>query len=632
MGIPSYFSYIIKNHTNIIRKRRHLKNKFSSLYMDCNSIIYDCVRSIESDSEVKPRGYNIEDAIITAVIAKIEKYLDEIQPSNVIYIAFDGVAPYAKMEQQRTRRHKTGYLSEIARKSEKYGMGLKRGSDVENKSSESSVKEGFEGRNKSSESSVKEGFEGRNKSNESSVKEGFEGCNKSSESSVKEGFEGRNEVMGFPCWNTSAITPGTQFMNMLSLRVKRAFVESGRYFGSKTIIVSGSDEPGEGEHKMFQYMRENVMKSETVAVYGLDADLIMLSVFHCFACENIHIFRESPEFGKALLDNAFARDELLYLDNRALAKAILSEMGVHSESKESIGRIYDYVFACFLLGNDFLPHFPALNIRTHGNFTVLETYRKMIARYPDRRFISLETGNIQWRWVKEFLQELAKDEQKSILTEYESRNKMEKRFYPTTTKEERQVAFDNIPTICRGEEHYINPSEKGWESRYYRVAFHSEPTQEFINQLCNNYLEGLEWTFKYYTEGCPHWRWKYNYHYPPLFSDLVKRLPNFETTFIDDKIGINKPFHPNTQLAYVIPIWNHSLLSNVKENHLDGKYYVEIQNMEFQWMFCRYFWEAHSLLPNIPIEELEALDANNFKPHSSHKTTKMKTKTKSKPI
>lgn len=587
MGIPSYFSYIIKNHTNIIRKRRQLKNKFSSLYMDCNSIIYDCVRSIESDCEAKPRGYNIEDAIITAVIAKIEKYLDEIQPSNVIYIAFDGVAPYAKMEQQRMRRHKTGYLSEIARKSEKYGVNLK------------------------------EGVEGRNKSNESSV---------------KEGFEGRNEVMVPPCWNTSAITPGTQFMNMLSLRVKRAFVESGRFFGSKTIIVSGSDEPGEGEHKMFQYMRENVLKSETVAVYGLDADLIMLSVFHCFACENIHIFRESPEFGKALLDNAFARDELLYLDSRALAKAILSEMGVHSESKEGIGRIYDYVFACFLLGNDFLPHFPALNIRTHGNFTVLETYRKMIARYPERRFISLETGNIQWRWVKEFLQELAKEEQKLILNEYESRSKMEKRFYPTTTKEERANAFDNIPTICRGEEHYINPSEKGWESRYYRVAFHLEPTQEFVNQLCNNYLEGLEWTFKYYTEGCPHWRWKYNYHYPPLFADLVKRIPNFETTFIDDKVGINKPFHPNTQLAYVIPIWNHSLLSNANGNHLDNKYYVKIQNMEFQWMFCRYFWEAHSLLPNIPIEQLETLDANNCKIVKPNKPTKPKAKSKSKAI
>ena len=583
MGIPSYFSYIIKNHTNIIRKRRHLNKKFSSLYMDCNSIIYDCVRSIESDTEPRPKGFDIEDAIIRGVIAKISKYLDEIQPSNVIFIAFDGVAPYAKMEQQRIRRHKTGYLSEIGRKSANYGVDVK------------------EGHTKSNESIVKEGSEGRNE-----VMVPLKEDNKCVGVGVSKGATP-------PCWNTSAITPGTQFMNTLSLRVKRAFVESGRYFGAKTIIVSGSDEPGEGEHKMFQYMRENVIKSETVAVYGLDADLIMLSVFHCFACENIYIFRESPEFGKALLDNAFARDELLYLDNRALALAILSEMGVHSESKEAIGRIYDYVFACFLLGNDFLPHFPALNIRTHGNYTILETYRKMFAKHPDKRFISLETGNIQWRYVKEFMQEIANEEPKLVLNEYESRSKMEKRFYPTTTQEERAIAFDNIPTICRGEEHYINPSEKGWESRYYRMAFHSESNPEFINRLCNNYLEGLEWTFKYYTEGCPHWRWKYNYHYPPLFADLVKRIPVFETTFIDSSIGINRPFHPKTQLAYVIPIWNHNLLSSVNGKSLDRNYYTDIQSMQFQWMFCRYFWESHAILPNIPIQQLESLDAHHSK-------------------
>ena len=128
MGIPSYFSYIIKNHTNIIRKKRHLKSRFSSLYMDCNSIIYDCVRNIESDTEPRAKGFDIEDAIICGVIAKIEKYLDEIQPCNVIFIAFDGVAPYAKMEQQRIRRHKTGYLSDIGRKSANYGVNVKEGS------------------------------------------------------------------------------------------------------------------------------------------------------------------------------------------------------------------------------------------------------------------------------------------------------------------------------------------------------------------------------------------------------------------------------------------------------------------------------------------------------------------------
>ena len=547
MGIPSYFSYIIKNHSNIIRNRRQLKTKFSCLYMDCNSIVYDCVRKIESDTEPRPKGFNMEDSIITQVIAKIESYVDIVQPGNILYIAFDGVAPFAKMEQQRTRRYKTGYLKHVS------------GNNVEQVDANVSDTQSF---------------------------------------------------------NTSAITPGTPFMNMLSLRVRRAFTDSGRHFGAKVVIVSGSDEPGEGEHKMFQHIRENNLTNDTIAVYGLDADLIMLSVFHCFSCENIYIFRESPEFGKVLLGSAFARDELLYLDNRALSRAVLNEMGVSSDSKESIGRIYDYIFACFLLGNDFLPHFPALNIRTHGNYTILETYRTLFAKNPDRRFISLESGNIQWKWVKVFLQELAKTEPEMILNECDSRMKMEKRFYPSTTKEECDVAFDNIPTIYRAEEHYINPKECGWEKRYYRTAFHLTPTEindSFVHSVCDNYMEGLEWTFKYYTESCPHWRWKYNFHYPPLISDLVKRLPDFETTFIDETRGINLPFHPNTQLAYVIPQWNHSQLISestsrwLKENNY-SKYYIDLSDLTFQWTFCRYFWESHAILPDIPLDKLEELD------------------------
>lgn len=549
MGIPSYFSYIIKNHANIIRNWRHhsaKKTRFSSLYMDCNSIIYDCVRRLENDAATSSAAAGFESRVIDSVISKIEQYVGVIAPTNVLYIAFDGVAPYAKMEQQRIRRYKTGYLSAIDFSTD-VGMAF---AAVDSKK-----------------------------------------------------------------WNTSAITPGTEFMNLLSAKVRRAFTSSGRFFGAKTVIVSASDDPGEGEHKMFQYMRENALATETIAVYGLDSDLIMLSLFHCFACENIYIFREAPAFGKLVLDVS-SGDELVFLDHRLLAGAILNEMGVSTTVNDARGRIYDYIFMCFLLGNDFLPHFPALNIRTHGNYTILDTYKRVIGCRPDRRFISLETGNIQWRHVKLFLKELAVAESRTIKEEYVSREKMEHRHFPTNTKEEREMAFDNTPVIYRAEEHYINPREQGWQARYYRAAFHldADPTADFIREISTNYLEGLEWVFKYYTEGCPHWRWKYRYHYPPLFTDLVAYVPEFETTFIDGRIpGLNASFHPYTQLAYVIPPWNHHLLSDKTVRLMKKmgvqKYCVELDHLQFQWMFCRYFWEAHALLPDIPIAELEAFDA-----------------------
>ena len=76
------------------------------------------------------------------------------------------------------------------------------------------------------------------------------------------------------------------------------------------------------------------------------------------------------------------------------------------------------------------------------------------------------------------------------------------------------------------------PVKEGWNYRYYKTLFECEPTPERVKQICMNYMEGLEWTFKYYRSSCPDWRWKYNYSYPPLLSDLLKHIPYFDTTFI----------------------------------------------------------------------------------------------------
>ena len=103
MGIPSYFSYIVKNFANIIRKYTKKSIAVENLFLDCNSIIYDVYRNIENNNS------DITNPIINAVIMKIEEYIETIQPTNIAYIAFDGVAPRAKLEQQRSRRYKSWY-------------------------------------------------------------------------------------------------------------------------------------------------------------------------------------------------------------------------------------------------------------------------------------------------------------------------------------------------------------------------------------------------------------------------------------------------------------------------------------------------------------------------------------------
>ena len=524
MGIPSYFSHIIRNYSNIIRNLKYFdenQQAFQHLFMDCNSIIYDAVRLIE----YKQDDESFEQEVINNVIVQIEKYIEIIKPTKTVYIAFDGVAPLAKMEQQRTRRHKTHFMAQV----------------------------------------------------------------------------NFNNINDTPKWNTSAITPGTNFMNKLSDQLKYAFSYLENKYNVKSIITSPSDEPGEGEHKLFDFLRNNDFTNDSVALYGLDADLIMLSIFHLNYCKDIFVFREAPEFIKNSLPvNVKTNDDMPYfLDIRCLSRYIVSEMHC---ADNHINRAYDYVFLCFFLGNDFLPHFPAMNIRTHGIDTLLTIYSKTVGKMPNNYIINLN-GNINWKNVRKVISEIANNEHTYLTQELGKRKRFDSYKYPETTVEEKETLFSNTPVIYRTQELYISPENSHWQQRYYKSLFKKEYSREFVKEVSNNYLEALEWVFKYYSKGCIHWRWKYNYSYPPLFEDLIKFIPHFETEFV--KPSDSEPYLSSTQLSYVLPMHNHSLLLDNIRKFLN-KNYKELyaDKYRFEWAFCRYFWESHPLLPEINVDLL----------------------------
>jgi 5'-3' exonuclease len=282
------------------------------------------------------------------------------------------------------------------------------------------------------------------------------------------------------------------------------------------------------------------------------------------------------------------------MDIKKLADSILSEMQCGTAVRS---RIYDYIFMCFFLGNDFLPHFPSLSLRTSGIHILLEIYRLYIGKFADRTFID-SSLKIQWKWVHLFINELAKRENDYLLQEYTARSKWNKNSWLIGTEEERDNLIQNVPVIYRAEEEYICPKEKGWESRYYKCLFGTEIE---IKSICQNYIEGLEWVFKYYTQECPHWRWKYNYHYPPLLKDLSKHISSVDKNYISSTDKKNKPIKSDIQLAYVLPESNHHLITSSAIRDVLKKDYSELYPREFkyQWAFCRYLWEAHVILPEI---------------------------------
>ena len=332
MGIPAYFSYIIRNHMKVLQKFNAQTHKFHNLYLDSNSIIYDSVREIEKAGKMNPVPAENFQAISATVCSKIQKYIDEIRPSNTVYIAFDGVAPFAKMKQQRTRRFRAAFME----------------------------------------------------------------------------YHG---IIPKPLFSTIQITPGTDFMIFLSKYVNKHFAKKAN------IIVSASDKPGEGEHKLFQYIRENPEKHirENTVIYGLDADLLMLSIFH-HEMSNLFVYREAPDFAKSL--NADLENGASYiLDITPLCSSILIEMGCSQHA-----RIYDYAFLCFMLGNDFLPHLPALNIRTNGIKHLLDAYKATIGL--SQNYFIIQNNEIQWEQFDKVIRWMAVREEGWIQEEYLKRNKM----------------------------------------------------------------------------------------------------------------------------------------------------------------------------------------------------------------
>jgi 5'-3' exoribonuclease 2 len=188
--------------------------------------------------------------------------------------------------------------------------------------------------------------------------------------------------------------------------------------------------------------------------------------------------------------------------------------------------------------------------------------------------------------------------------EYKLRHKIENRYFPVNTSEEKSYKLNVLPSTHRNVEHYIHADKENWQRKYYTCLFDIEYIPERLHQVCTNYMEALEWTWKYYTDKCYDWRWSYSYDYAPLFTDIKSYVPYFEFDFIkENPVG---PINEVTQLIYVLPKESHHLLPSHVQSKLSNRpEWFDKSNMHFKWHYCKYLWESHIELPDIDINYIE---------------------------
>jgi len=222
MGIPYYVASLLRTHKQI--QVPYTTFEADVLCMDFNCFLHKAIK---------------EEDPIGSVISELRVYLDRMRVKTV-YIAFDGLVPYAKIVQQRYRRFK----------------------------------------------------------NPENVEK-------------------------------NQLSPETPYMRALVKELRTAFPYA---------VISGTDEHGEGEHKIFRWLRSlDASQRTTVAIYGLDADLVLI----------------------ALAQSSLGRLFLLRDEDAFSINALASVLPLPVD---------EYVKLCIrYFGNDFMPAITMFSLREDGH-------------------------------------------------------------------------------------------------------------------------------------------------------------------------------------------------------------------------------------------------------------------------
>ncbi len=335
--------------------------------------------------------------------------------------------------------------------------------------------------------------------------------------------EDTNTAKGTKVFDSNCITPGSEFMHYLTKYIDWYIRKNMTYnpmWKNVEVILSNEKVPGEGEHKIINYIRRYGKNGESYCIHGADADLIMLALgTHV---PNFYILREDHY-----------RPDLLYVLNIGLLSLLLSTKLAWKGDRvfKPSNSIDDFIFMCFMVGNDFVPQIPTLEIMEGGIDMMLDVYKNVCSEYGHLTIKRQGLLRFNKKVLEVFLGTITQYEQGTI----EAKLNKKESFFPDALLEKH--------TTVGTDGYHVKLEE-------YRSAYYAEKLNGAnIKALCHNYLEGLQWVLSYYTSGISSWTWFYEFHYAPYPRELTKHIKTFRFPVYSP----SRPLLPFQQLLAVLP-------------------------------------------------------------------------------
>ncbi|QQP57047.1 5'-3' exoribonuclease 1 [Caligus rogercresseyi] len=596
MGVPKFYRWISERYPCLseVVKESSIP-EFDHLYLDMNGIIHNCSHPNDDD----PHFRLSEEAIFENIFSYVEVIFRMIRPRKVFFMAVDGVAPRAKMNQQRGRRFRTAREAAF------------------------------------------------------NVKKALE-----------KGESFHRNLLSTP---TALLRAQLEFFVASKM-------STDPLWRDVRVILSGHNSPGEGEHKIMDFIRFEKSKkgydpNTRHCLYGLDADLIMLGL--CTHDPHFSLLREEVKFGSRGKHSNSKVVSASKVNFHLLHLSLLREYIDLEFSMDNYGArlpfpydlesvIDDWILMGFLVGNDFLPHLPHLHINKNALSELYSIYKEVL---PSLGGYINENGVLHLKRFEKFMGALGEMELARFDEIYSDMKWIEGK----TARKNKKGHHTVLPTPGPGNVSYLldgndegehNPDDRPMDSdlkqlldstnsfllddsesssssvedpkeediedgrdHLYHIEFRQHKrdyymskmglpsvNKEALNSLARDYVRAIQWILHYYFHGCVSWAWYYNHHYAPWITDI--------RNFGDMKHDFNtssQPFRPFEQLLAVLPPQSRGLIPELLQNLMvsPNSPILDFYPKDFECDLNgkRQDWEAVVLLPFIDEKRLlEAIE------------------------